>query len=168
MFGDIKVPFNSVMLYNVAKLKEGVTLTDVEEHLGTMCNIVKNKYKGFLAGQVFEYAGFVSAEGSVGDYGAEGNHIAIITYWTSFEEHERSHADTDFKNEFCKLLEFCEDTKELGYKLMWQGEQELDNVYKETVEIDDRRFIEAKRFHITPEGKRYPVITQEELDKLNE
>ena len=36
MFSDIKVPFNSVMLYNVAKLKEGVTLTDVEEHLGTM------------------------------------------------------------------------------------------------------------------------------------
>ncbi len=54
MFGDIKVPFNSVMLYNVAKLKEGVTITDVEEHLGAMCNIVKNKYKGFLAGQVFQ------------------------------------------------------------------------------------------------------------------
>ena len=60
MFGDIKVPFNSVMLYNVAKLKEGITISDVEEHLGTMCNIVKNKYKGFLAGQVFEYSGFVS------------------------------------------------------------------------------------------------------------
>ena len=71
---------------------------------------------------------------SVGDYGDEGNHIAIITYWTTFDEHERSHADEDFKNEFCKLLEFCEDTKELGYKLMWQGEQELDNLYKETVE----------------------------------
>ena len=130
MFNDIKVPSNSVMLYNVAKLKEGVTISDVEEHLGTMCNIVKNKYKGFLAGQVFEYAGFVSKEGSVGGYGDEGNHIAIITYWTTFDEHERSHADTDFKNEFCKLLEFCEDTKELGYKLLWQGEQELDNLYK--------------------------------------
>ena len=45
MFGDIKVPFNSAMLYNVAKLKEGITISDVEEHLGTMCNIVKNKYK---------------------------------------------------------------------------------------------------------------------------
>ena len=95
--------------------------------------IVKNKYKGFLAGQVFEYAGFVSKEGSVGDLGPEGNHIAIITYWSSFEEHERSHADTDFKNEFCKLLEFCDDTKELGYKLMWQGEQEpsVADLYKE-------------------------------------
>ena len=134
MFTDIKVPFNSVMLYNVAKLKDGMTISDVEEHIGTMCNIVKNKYEGFLAGQVFEYAGFVSKEGSVGDFGVEGNHIAIITYWKSFDEHERSHADEDFKNEFCKLLEFCEDTKELGYKLMWQGEQELDNLYKETVE----------------------------------
>ena len=133
MFSDIKVHFNSVMLYNVAKLKDGVSISDVEEHLGTMCNIVKIKYKGFLAGQVFEYAGFVIKEGSVGDLGPEGNHIAIITYWTTFDEHERSHADTDFKNEFCKLLEFCDDTKELGYKLMWQGEQELDNLYKETV-----------------------------------
>ena len=120
MFSDIKVPFNSVMLYNVAKLKDGVSISDVEEHLGTMCNIVKNKYKGFLAGQVFEYAGFISNEGSVGDLGPEGNHIAIITYWTTFDE-------------LCKLLEFCDDTKELGYKLMWQGEQELDNLYKETV-----------------------------------
>ena len=41
--------------------------------------------------------------------------------------------DEDFKNEFCKLLEFCDDTKELGYKLMWQGEQELENLYKEVV-----------------------------------
>ena len=78
MFNDIKVPFNSVMLYNVAKLKEGVTLTDVEEHLGTMCNIVKNKYKGFLAGQVFEYAGFVSKEGSVGDYGDDKSYQTLV------------------------------------------------------------------------------------------
>ena len=110
--------------------KEGVSMDDVEVQIGTMCNIVKNKYKGFLAGQVFEYAGFVSNEGSVGDFGVEGNHIAIITYWTTFDEHERSHADEDFKNAFWELLEFCEDTKELGYKLMWQGEQELDNLDK--------------------------------------
>ena len=31
---------------------------------------------------------------------------------------------------YTKLLEFCDDTKELGYKLLWQGEQELDNLYK--------------------------------------
>ena len=30
MFSDIKVPFDSVMLYNVAKLKEGITISDVD------------------------------------------------------------------------------------------------------------------------------------------
>lgn len=126
MFSEIKVPFDCVMLYNVAKLKKGVTVDDVEENLAMMCNIVKNKYKGFLAGQVFKYSGFISEEGSVGELGPEGNHIAIITYWSSFDEHERSHADLDFKNEFCKLMEFCEDTKELGYELLWQGNREDD------------------------------------------
>ena len=126
MYSEIKVPFDCVMLYNVAILKDGVTIEDVEENLAMMCNIVKNKYKGFLAGQVFKYSGFISEEGSVGDLGPEGNHIAIITYWTSFEEHERSHADEDFRNEFYKLLEFCEDTKELGYELLWQGNREDD------------------------------------------
>jgi hypothetical protein len=127
MFSEIKVPFDSVMLYNVAKLKEGVTIEDVEENLAMMCNIVKNKYEGFIAGQVFKYSGFISEEGSVGDLGKEGNHIAILTYWSSFEEHERSHADKDFKNEFCKLMDFCEETKELGYELLWQGNREDNN-----------------------------------------
>jgi len=126
MFSEIKVPFDCVMLYNVAILKEGVTIEDVEENLAMMCNIVKNKYEGFIAGQVFKYSGFISEEGSVGDLGKEGNHIAILTYWSSFEEHERSHADKDFKNEFCKLMDFCEETKELGYELLWQGNRADD------------------------------------------
>ena len=130
MFGKITIPFDSVMLYNVVKLKEGVSMDDVEVQIGTMCNIVKNKYKEFIAGQVFKYSGFVSDEGSIGDYGPEGNHLAIITYWKSFDEHERSHADEDFKNAFCGLVEFCTETKELGYELIWQGEQELDNLDK--------------------------------------
>ena len=126
MFSDIKVPFDSVMLYNVAKLKDGVSMDDIEIQIGTMCNVVKNKYKGFLAGQVFKYAGFISDEGSVGDYGPEGNHIAIITYWSSFEEHERSHADKDFKEAFCGLLEFCTSSHELGYQILWQANRESE------------------------------------------
>ena len=45
MFSDIKVPFDSVMLYNVAKLKDDVSMDDIEIQVGTMCNVVKNKYK---------------------------------------------------------------------------------------------------------------------------
>jgi len=130
MFGNITVPFDSVMLYNVVKLKDGVTVEDVEGQIGQMCNIVKNKYSGFLAGQVFKYAGFISEEGSVGVYGDEGDHLAIITYWTSFDEHERSHADSCFKDAFCGLVEFTSETKELGYNLLWQGEREPEPKHK--------------------------------------
>ena len=106
MFGSIEVPFDSVMLYNVVRLKDGVTVEDVEGQIGQMCNIVKNKYEGFVAGQVFQYAGFISEEGSVGDYGDEGDHLAIVTYWTSFDEHERSHADNCFKDAFPPFQKF--------------------------------------------------------------
>jgi hypothetical protein len=98
-----------------------------------MCFVVKNNYPGFRAGQVFKYSGFISKEGSVGDYGKEGNHIAIVTYWDSFEEHEKSHSHETFKKLFSNLVEFCDDAKELGYELLWQGEQEPENIYKATI-----------------------------------
>ena len=33
MFGDIKVPFDSVMIIQMEKLKDNITISDVEEHL---------------------------------------------------------------------------------------------------------------------------------------
>jgi len=128
MFGSIEVPFESVMLFNIVKLKAGVEVDDVELAVGDMCNTVKNNYGnengGFIAGQVFKYAGFISDEGSVGDAGDEGEHIAIVTYWKSFDQHEMSHSDQAFKEKFSKLVEFCTETKELGYELLWQGNSE--------------------------------------------
>lgn len=124
MFSSIEVPYGGVMLYNVCRLKEGVTVDDVEMALGEMCNHVKETYEGFQAGQVFEYAGFISEEGSVGDHGDEAPHIAIITFWESFEAHEESHRDELFRNAFAELEKYCSDTKELGYNLLWQGAKE--------------------------------------------
>jgi len=48
-------------------------------------------------------------------------HIAIVTYWKSFEEHERSHADKAFKDKFEALTKLCVESKELGYNMLWQG-----------------------------------------------
>jgi len=91
MFGPITVPYEAVMLYNVCKLKEGVEWNeDLEFAIGEMCNVVRTTYDDFIAGQVLKYAGFISDEGSVGDYGPEGNHFALITYWKSFES-QKSH-----------------------------------------------------------------------------
>ncbi|MDJ0778982.1 MAG: hypothetical protein QNJ85_14030 [Gammaproteobacteria bacterium] len=128
MFNPITIPFGAVMLYNVVKLKPGVTVEDVEMAIGEMCNTVKNTYGndegGFIGGQVFEYSGFVSAEGSFDPERKSDDHIAILTYWQSFEQHERSHADQVFKQKFDALTEHCSETWELGYNMLWQGTPE--------------------------------------------
>ena len=125
MFHPITIPFDSVMLFNRVRLKEGVTAEDVELELGEMCNVVKNTYRdegGFIAGQVFEFTGFASEEGSINTPEKQEKHVAILTYWKSFDQHERSHADKLFKEKFSALLEYAESADELGYRLLWQGE----------------------------------------------
>ena len=133
MFEPISIPFGCVMLFNVVDLKDGVTVADVELVLGEMCNVVKNNYGddngGFIGGQVYKYSGFVSKEGSVGnETEGEGTtsklkqgELAIVTYWKSFDQHEKSHADKLFKDKFTELATFCDETFELGYEMLWQG-----------------------------------------------
>ena len=133
MFEPIEIPFGCVMMFNVVDLKDGVKVEDVELVLGEMCNVVKNTYGddkgGFIAGQVYKYSGFVSAEGSVGDAPEDNEtaakikqgELAIVTFWKSFEQHEKSHADKIFNEKFSALVEFCDETYELGYQMLWQG-----------------------------------------------
>ena len=49
-----------------------------------------------MAGQVFKFSGSVSEEGSLTDNKTTDEHYAIVTYWGSFEAHEKSHADAVF------------------------------------------------------------------------
>jgi len=135
MFTPIEIPFGCKMLFNVVDLKDGVTIEDVEILLGEMCNVVKNNYGddngGFIGGQVYRNAGFISDEGSVqedtsGDKRVQQNmgDIVIITYWNSFEQHEKLHADKLFNEKFSKLAEYCDTTFEVGYDMLWQGTPE--------------------------------------------
>jgi hypothetical protein len=136
MFEPLTIPFGCVMLYNVVKLKEGVVVEDVELTLGELCNVVKNTYAddkgGFIGGQVYKFSGFVSDEGSFASKKQTEDHIAIVTYWQSFDQHERSHADITFKEKFDALSDFASETYEIGYEMLWQGtpeaEQELLNI----------------------------------------
>jgi heme-degrading monooxygenase HmoA len=125
MFEPVSIPFGAKMLFNTLKLKPGVEMEEVELALGEMCNVVKNTYGGdkggFIAGQVFKFSGFVSDEGSLSASRQADDHVAIVTYWRSFEEHERSHADEVFKAKFSALGKLCTDSKELGYDMLWQG-----------------------------------------------
>lgn len=114
------------MLFNTVTLKPGVTFEEVEMAVGELCAVVKGIYGGekggFIAGQVFRFSGFVSNEGSLSASRATDNHYVIVTYWRSFDAHERSHADDIFKKKFAKLATMCSETKELGYDMLWQGE----------------------------------------------
>ena len=125
MFEPLAVPYGCVMLYNVVKLKEGVKIEDVEMILGEMCNVVKNTYGddkgGFLGGQVYKFSGFVSDEGSIGSSEKTDQHIAIITYWNSFDQHEKWHADSVFKEKFDDLVDYAQEAYEIGYEMLWQG-----------------------------------------------
>lgn len=128
MYSPITIPFGAKMLFNTATIKPGVDFDDVEMALAEMCNVVKDTYGGdkggFIAGQVFSFSGFVSDEGSLSDSRTAEKHIAIVTYWKSFEQHERSHADKAFKDKFAALAKLCVESKELGYDMLWQGELE--------------------------------------------
>ena len=128
MFEPINLPFGAKMLFNTVKLKPGVAFDDVEVAVGEMCNVVKETYGGdkggFIAGQVFKFSGFISDEGSVNAVHQADEHYAIVTYWRSFEEHEKSHADKVFTSKFDALAVMCSETKELGYDMLWQGSPE--------------------------------------------
>ena len=137
MFNALTIPFDAKMLFNVVKLKPEYSVEDAELAMGEMCNVVKNTYRdegGFIAGQVFKYSGFISEEGSLGgaDIKKHGSlaeqlsneHLVIITYWNSFEQHEASHANETFKSKFSELQKMCDDTFEIGYEMLWQGEPE--------------------------------------------
>ncbi|MDD2744630.1 MAG: hypothetical protein PHV02_20410 [Rhodocyclaceae bacterium] len=125
MFSPITIPFGSKMLFNGVKLKQGITVDDVEVALGEMCNVVKENYGnetgGFIAGQVFSFSGFISNEGSLNSVKEADYDIAIVTYWKSFSQHEKSHADKLFKDKFDALAEMSTRTFELGFDMLWQG-----------------------------------------------
>ena len=125
MFAPITIPFGVKMLFNTVVVRPDVAFDDVELALAEMCNVVKDTYGGdkggFIAGQVFQFSGFISNEGSLSADKEAARHIAIVTYWRSFEEHERSHADKVFNAKFSALGKLCIESKEFGYDLLWQG-----------------------------------------------
>ena len=126
MFGPITVPFGAKMLFNTVVLKPRVGFDDVELAVGELCSVVKETYGGdkggFLGGQVFRFSGFVSEEGTLSNSKTAEEHYVIVTYWRSFEDHERSHANELFTEKFAALAAMCADTKELGYDMLWQGQ----------------------------------------------
>ena len=121
-------PYNGVVTINRVILKSGYTVDDLQERVAELCENVKTYHSdtGFVGGFVALNSGDISNEGStIGQAVAsplKGKEAMIVTFWNSFEDHERSHQSETFQPLFEKVLELCENgNEEIAYDMLWSG-----------------------------------------------
>jgi hypothetical protein len=121
-------PYNGVVTINRVILKSGYTVDDLQERVAELCENVKTYHSdtGFVGGFVALNSGDISNEGSTIGQAVEsplkGKEAMIVTFWNSFEDHERSHQSETFQPLFKKVLELCENgNEEIAYDMLWSG-----------------------------------------------
>lgn len=121
-------PADGVVTINRVVLRDGFSVDDLQERVAILCENVKTYHSdtGFIGGFVCLNSGQVSNEGStVGQVVADplaGREALIVTFWRSFDEHERSHRSDTFQPLFRQVLELCENgNEEIAYEMLWQG-----------------------------------------------
>jgi hypothetical protein len=119
---------NGIMTLNRVILKPAYTVEDLQERVAILCENVKTYHSdtGFRGGMVFLNSGAVSNEGSTIGKAVEsplkGREALIVTFWESFEQHERSHRSPSFQPLFRDVLELCENgNEEIAYEMLWSG-----------------------------------------------
>lgn len=121
-------PHDGVVTVNRVILKAQYSIDDLQERVAELCENVKTYHSetGFVGGFVSLNMGLISNEGStVGQAVAsdlKGKEAIIVTFWTSFDEHEASHRSKTFQPLFEKVLELCENgNEEIAYEMLWSG-----------------------------------------------
>jgi len=121
-------PHDGVVTINRVILKPEYTTDDLQERVAFLCENVKTYHSdtGFIGGLVSLNSGAVSNEGSTIGQAVEselkGKEALIITFWTTFEEHENSHKSETFQPLFEQVLELCENgNEEIAYEMLWSG-----------------------------------------------
>ncbi len=121
-------PPNGVITVNRVILKPEYTVDDLQERVALLCENVKTYHSdtGFIGGFVALNSGQISNEGStVGQAVAsplKDREALIVTFWRSFEDHERSHRSDTFQPLFRDVLELCENgNEEIAYQMLWSG-----------------------------------------------
>jgi hypothetical protein len=121
-------PMDGVVTVNRAILREGFTVDDLEERVAMLCENVKTYHSdtGFVGGFVVINSGNISNEGStIGQAvtsSLKDREALIVTFWKSFEDHERSHRSKTFQPLFRSVLELCENgNEEIAYEMLWSG-----------------------------------------------
>ena len=121
-------PHNGIVTVNRVILKDGYTVDDLQERVAVLCENVKTFHSetGFVGGFVSLNKGDVSNEGSTVGQAVEselkGKEALIVTFWNSFEDHEKSHRSDTFQPLFKQVLELCENgNEEIAYEMLWSG-----------------------------------------------
>jgi len=121
-------PSDGVVTINRVILKPGYTVDDLQERVAVLCENVKTYHSdtGFVGGFVALNSGAISNEGStVGQAVAsplKDKEALIVTFWKTFEEHEKSHRSDTFQPLFKQVLELCENgNEEIAYNMLWSG-----------------------------------------------
>lgn len=119
---------DGVVTINRVILKPEYSVDDLQERVAYLCENVKTYHSdtGFVGGFVALNSGAVSNEGStVGqavDSPLAGKEALIVTFWQSFEDHEKSHQSKTFQPLFKQVLELCENgNEEIAYTMLWSG-----------------------------------------------
>lgn len=122
-------PYNGVITVNRVIIKDGYTVDDLQERVAELCENVKTYHSdtGFVGGFVALNSGQISNEGStVGqavDSSLKDREALIVTFWNTFEDHERSHRSETFQPLFERVLELCENgNEEIAYEMLWSGQ----------------------------------------------
>ena len=121
-------PHDGVVTINRVILKPEYTTDDLQERVAFLCENVKTYHSdtGFVGGFVSLNSGAVSNEGSTIGQAVEsefkGKEALIITFWNTFEDHEKSHQSDTFQPLFEQVLELCENgNEEIAYEMLWSG-----------------------------------------------
>lgn len=121
-------PIDGVVTVNRVILKDGYTVDDLQERVALLCENVKTYHSdtGFVGGFVILNSGDISNEGSsIGQAVASSlkdREVLIVTFWRTFEEHERSHRSETFQPLFRNVLDLCENgNEEIAYEMLWSG-----------------------------------------------
>lgn len=121
-------PSDGVVTINRVILRPEYTTDDLQERVAMLCENVKTYHSdtGFVGGFVAMNSGNISNEGSTVGQAVESSlkdkEALIVTFWRSFEDHERSHRSDTFQPLFQQVLELCENgNEEIAYNMLWSG-----------------------------------------------
>jgi hypothetical protein len=121
-------PPDGVVTVNRVILKPEFTMDDLQERVAMLCENVKTYHSdtGFIGGFVAMNSGNISNEGSTVGQAIESplkdKEALIVTFWRTFEDHERSHRSDSFQPLFQQVLELCENgNEEIAYNMLWSG-----------------------------------------------